>query len=90
MEGRCGDTGKAVFAARVFGKGVELDKIEHLGDRDRDHCEIDPGAPEGYQADKEPRDRGGDGADDECPYHTRKIHPGEQICSDKATRPKQR
>ncbi len=56
--------GQAVLAAGEGRQRIELDEVEHLGDRHRDHGEIDAGAPERDQPDQIADDGGDDRADE--------------------------
>ena len=51
IENRRRHAGQPVFAAREVRQRIELDEIEHLGDRHCDHREIDAGTSERYQSD---------------------------------------
>ena len=52
IEARRRHAGQAVLAAGPVRQRIELDEEEHLGDRHRDHREIDAGAPQRDQADQ--------------------------------------
>ena len=57
IERRRRHAGQAVLAAGIVRERVEFDEIEHLGDRHRDHGEINAGAPQRDQPDQKADDR---------------------------------
>ena len=86
IERRRRHAGETVLAAGEVRQRAELDEVEHLRDRHRDHGEIDAGAAERDQAD-EIADRGGaDHADDERQDDVGEARLREQIGGDHAAR----
>ncbi len=73
-----------VLAARELRERVELDEIEHLGDRHRDHGEIDADTPERDQAHQIADGGGRDHADEQGPDDVRKARDRQQIGGDHA------
>ena len=82
IERRSGHARQAVLAAGIVGQGRVLHEEEHLGDRDRDHGEIDAGAPERDHADEKAGDRGRDDADRKPEHHAGQPHAGQKIGGD--------
>ena len=76
--------GEPVLAAGPGRERRELDKEEHLGDRDRDHREVDAGAPQGDRADRDPRQGRAQSADHQRPEHARHQIVGQQVRGDEA------
>ena len=70
---------QAVLSAGEGRQGIELDEEEHLGDRHRDHGEVDPRAPEGDQTDKIADHAGNHRADHNRRQDIGKIGYGKQI-----------
>ena len=81
---RCRHAGQAVLAAGVFRERIELDEIEDLGDRHRDHREIDAGASQRDQPDQVADNRRHDHADDHRDHDVREAYDREQIGRDHA------
>ena len=84
IEARRRHAGQAVLAAGAVRQRIELDEEEHLGDRHRDHREIDAGAPQRDQPDQIADDRGRDHADEQRQHDVGKAGCGEQIGGDEA------
>ena len=84
IEARRRHARQPVLAAGVVRQRIELDEEEHLGDRDRDHGEVDAGAPQRDQADQVAGDGGGDHADDQRADHVAEAGAGQQIGGDEA------
>ena len=82
IEARRRNAGQAVLAAGPVRQRIELDEKEHLGDRHRDHGEIDAGAPQRDQPDQIADGGGGDHADHQRQEDVGKSGAGEQIGRD--------
>jgi hypothetical protein len=71
-----------VLPARPFRQRIEFDEVEDLGDRHRDHREVDAGAPQRDQPHEVAHRRGRDHADHERGDHVRKSGAREQVRGD--------
>ena len=81
---------QAVLAAGVVRQRVELDEEEHFRDGDRDHREIDAGAPERDEADQIADDSRNHGADEDRRENIGKIDLGQEIGGEHAARAEER
>ena len=81
---RCRHAGQAVLAAGIIRERIELDEIEDFGDRNRDHREINAGAPQRDQPDQKADNRRDDRADDYRGDDVRKVEDCQQIGGDHA------
>ena len=90
VEGRRRHAGQAVLAAGVVGERAELDEVEHLGDRHRDHREIDAGAAQRDEPDQIADGGRHDHADDNRQRHIGEVHLRQQIGGDHAARAEER
>ena len=84
VEARRRHARQSVLAAGPFRQRIELDEIEDLRDRHRDHREVDAGAAQRDQADEVADGRGGDHADHEREHHVRKAGAREQVGGDES------
>ena len=74
---------QSVLTAGPLRERIELDEIEHLGDRDRDHGEVDAGATKRNQPDDIADCAGRDHADQQREDDVRKARSGKQVGGDK-------
>src|SRR5690606_3962152 len=79
IERRYGHSGQAVLATGKGRERIELDEIEDLGDRHRDHGEIDACSPKGNQADQIADDTRYRGAEKDGRQNMGKSSLGQQI-----------